>query len=203
MSAAGSTKPQKTRWATGTLYKTVREVTCAEALKPDLPDNAALCRSEALGLPVARRRARNLHMRWASLRACSSSCRSSPSGSSSASLSRSGPSFSKRLPLVCSSEPSPKAPTTLRRARGNASKQSRCDLQCAHTARQRAEGARCYSNADLFTSAWFSSKFWSAAAMRRVVPSSLDPPQRGDLSTVSGDAWFGWPRYLQEQTVDK
>ena len=42
-----------------------------------------LCKSEALGFPKARQRARNLHMRWAGLRACSG-CKATGSFTSAA-----------------------------------------------------------------------------------------------------------------------
>ena len=168
MDSSGETKGLEEVWFY--ILFVAREALSAQELEPELPDNAALCKSEALGFPKARRRARNLHMRWVGLRACSgakatgsftsaagsgdgstgassssdsftsharmhpsctsSSCRSSPSGSSSVALSRSGP-LSRRSCLWCAPpEPSPRAPGTLRGAPANASKQSRCDLQC-------------------------------------------------------------------------
>ena len=67
-----------------------------------------------------------------------------PSGSSSASMSRTGPLFSKRLPLVCSSRAFAKSAGQLFVGHKQMlSKQSRCDLHSAHTALQRAESAGC------------------------------------------------------------
>ena len=71
----------------------------------------------------------------------SSSCRSSPSGSSSVALSRSGPLFSKRLPLVCSSRAFAKS------ARNSSSGTSKCfqavAVRCAVCACCTAACRRC------------------------------------------------------------
>ena len=48
-----------------------KETRFAEELEHELPDNATLSTLEALGFPKARRRVRNIHMRWTGLRTCS------------------------------------------------------------------------------------------------------------------------------------
>ena len=116
--------------------ETVREVTCAQEVEPELPDNAALCRSEAPVISKGQTDSEEL------THALGRGLRVSPSGSSSAALSRSGPLFSEEVAFgVLLPSLRPRAPATLHRAQANASKQSRCDLQCAHTALQR--GRRC------------------------------------------------------------
>ena len=126
---------------------------------------------------------RNLHMRWAGLRACSSSCRSSPSGSSSAASSRSRPLFSKRLPLVCFSR------AFAKRAPGNSSSGTSKCFQAAAPAVRSAVCAELHCSVQKVQDVTpvptcsrphgSAASSGSAAAMRSVVPSSVlaDPPR--------------------------
>ena len=165
-----------------TAEDSARSHMCSLAGARALLQNAALCKSKALGFPKARRR-------------------SSPSGSSCAALSRSGPLFSKRLPLVCSSRERQQLfvghKQMLPSNRG-----ALCSVRILHCSVQKVQ--------DVTPAPTCSRQHGSAASSgprprqawcRR--PSSPDPPRHGDLSTVSGDAWLGWPWCLQEQTVDK